>query len=165
MARSLTLERPAHYVEERNEKFGFSLRVPPSWKSTRSFSGGGTFVTQYTSPPFGVERGQTIHASLTLTVETAPGDGGVDAFYHGLLEKLGDAYTVLSHRPWRRGYIDVLHSETPVAVSRSKRYFLTSGGRAYGLACDGRDDIYPRFSRWCDVVASTLKVGPELTSP
>jgi hypothetical protein len=89
----------------------------------------------------------------------------VDAFYHHLLAKLGDAYTVLSHRPWGGGYVDVLHSETPVAVSRSKRYFLASGGRAYGLACDGRDDIYPRLSRWCDVIASTLEVGPEAAAP
>ena len=165
MARSLTLERPALYAEERNDKLGFSLRVPPSWRSTHTFSGGGTFVKQYTSPAFGAEKKQTVHASLTLTVEPAPGDGSADAYEKATMDKLGEAFVMLSHAPWRDGYVDVLHSETPMAVSRSKRFYRTAGGRGYSLALEARDDIYPRVSRWCDMIAATLKVGPEVTAP
>src|SRR6266508_2902818 len=64
MARSLTLERPAEYAEERSDKFGFALRVPPSWRQARSFSSGSTFLQQYTSPAFGTDKRQTVHASL-----------------------------------------------------------------------------------------------------
>ncbi|HUG54305.1 MAG TPA: hypothetical protein VMR21_11920, partial [Vicinamibacteria bacterium] len=165
MARSLTLERPALYPEERNERFAFSLRVPPSWRSTRTFSSGGTYLEQYTSPAVGVDRRQTVHASLTLTVEPAPGDGSVEAYYRATMDKLGEAYAVLAHTPWRGGYVDVLHSETPVAVSRAKRFYRTAGGRGYLLALDARDDVYPRVSRWADMIASTLEVGPEATGP
>ena len=165
MARSLTLERPARYPEERNEKFAFALRVPPSWKATRTFSGGGTFVSQYTSPAFGAEKRQTVHASLTLTVEPIGGDGSVDAYYHATMDKLGDAFAVLSHAAWRGGYADVLHMETGVAESRGKRFYRAADGRGYGLAFDARDDIYPRVSRWCDMIAATLKVGSEVTAP
>jgi len=165
MARSLTLERPALYAEERDDKLGFSLRVPSSWRATRTFSGGGTFVKQYTSPAFGAEKQQTVHASLTLTVEQAPGDGSAEAYQKATMDKLGEPFVVLTHTAWRDGYVDVLHSETPVAVSRSKRFYRTAGQRGYSLALEARDDIYPRVSRWCDMIAATLKVGPEVTAP
>jgi len=163
MARSLTLERPARYEEEKNDKFGFALRVPPSWRSTRSFASGNTFLRQYTSPPFGADKAQTVHASLTLTAEPAEGD--VEAYYKAAMDKAGDTVTVLGHTPWRGGYVDVVHSETPVAVTRARRYFRVADGRGYTLACDARDDIYSRVWRWCDMIASTLKIGPETTAP
>jgi hypothetical protein len=165
MARSLALERPALYPEERNPALAFSLRVPPSWRSTRTFSGGGTFVKQYTSPAFGAEKQQTVHASLTLTVEPAPGDGSAEAYRKATMDKLGEAFVVLTHAPWRDGYVDVMHSETPVAVSRSRRYYRTAGGRGYSLALEARDDIYPRVWHWCDMIAATLEVGPEVSGP
>jgi hypothetical protein len=34
------------------------------------------------------------------------------------------------------------------------------GGRAYGLTFEAREDVFPRVSRWCDLVAGTLRVGP-----
>jgi hypothetical protein len=165
MANSLTLERPRHYTVERNDKMAFVLRVPPSWKSSRSFSGGGTYLQQWTSPPLAAEKGQAVHASLTLNVEPAPGDGSIDAFYTATLQKLGEAYTVLSHQPWGNGYVDVMHSETQVAVTRGKRFLRVAGGRGYSLVCDGRDDVYGRASRWCDMIASTLRVGSEAGQP
>ena len=165
MARSLTLERPALYPEDRNDKFGFSVRVSPSWRSTRTFTSNGTFLEQFTSPAFGADKRQTVHASLTLTVEPAPGDGSVEAYYKATMDKLGDTVVVLSHAPWAGGYVDVLHSETPVAVSRGKRFYRAAGGRGYVLALDARDDIYPRASHWCDMIAGTLRVGPEVTGP
>jgi hypothetical protein len=161
MANSLTLERPRHYTEERNPKMAFVLRIPPSWKSSRAFGGDGTLLQQWTSPALAAEKGQTVHASLTLNVEPAPGDGSIDTFYTATLQKLGEAYTVLSHQPWESGYVDVMHSETQVAVSRSKRFLKVADGRAYSLVCDGRDDVYGRVSRWCDIIATTLKVGSE----
>jgi hypothetical protein len=165
MLRSFSLERTALYAEERNEKFLFALRVPPSWRSTRSFASADTFLSQYTSPAMGVDKKQTVHASLTLTVEPVGGDGSVDTYYKTTMAKLGDTVVALSHTPWRGGYVDVLHSETPVAVTRGKRYFRTAFGRGYTLACEGRDDIYPRVSRWCDMIAGTLDVGPEVKRP
>ena len=165
MLRSFVLERTALYPEERNEKFGFSLRVPPRWSSARTFASADTFLQQYTSPAFGTDKKQTVHASLTLTVEPVGGDGSVDTYYKTTMAKLGDTVVALSHTPWRGGYVDVLHSETPVAVTRGKRYFRTAFGRGYTLACEGRDDIYPRVSRWCDMIAGTLDVGPEVKRP
>jgi hypothetical protein len=165
MTRSLTLERPALYPEEKSDKFGFALRVPPSWPSTRSFSSGNTLLQQYTSPAFGTDKRQTVHASLTLTVEPAGNEGNVDAYYKATMDKAGDTVSVLSHAPWRGGYVDVVHSETPVAVTRARRYFRVAGGRGYTLACDARDDIYPRVSRWCDMIAATLRIGPEVQAP
>ena len=162
MAGSLTLERPARYPEEKNDKFAFSLRVPPSWPSTRSFASGNTFLQQYTSPAFGTDKKQTVHASLTLTVEPAE---EVAAYYKATMDKAGDTVSVLTHASWRGGYADVLHSETPVAVTRARRYYRVADGRGYTLACDARDDIYSRVWRWCDMIASTLKIGPEAKAP
>jgi len=56
----------------------------------------------------------------------------------------------------------VLWVETPMAVSRAKRFYRLVEGRGYALAFEARDDIYPRVSRWCDMIASTLKVGSEV---
>jgi hypothetical protein len=162
MVRSLTLERPYRYPEEKNDKFAFSLRAPPSWTSTRSFASGTTFLRQYTSPAFGADKAQTVHASLTLTVEPAE---DVEAYYKATVDKAGDTVSVLSHAPWRGGYADVLHSETPVAVTRARRYYRVADGRGYTLACDARSDIYTRVWRWCDMIAATLKIGPEIKAP
>jgi hypothetical protein len=163
MMKSFSLERPALYPEDRNEKFAFSIRVPPSWRSARTFSSAGTHLQQHTSPAFGTDKRQTVHASLTLTVEPAGAD--VDSYYKTTMSKLGDTVVAISHTPWRGGYVDVLHSETPVAVTRGKRYYRVADGRGYTLACEGRDDIYPRVSRWCDMIAGTLDVGPEVKRP
>jgi hypothetical protein len=163
MTRSLTLERPALYAEEKNDKFGFAMRVPPSWPSSRSFASGNTLLQQYTSPAFGTDKRQTVHASLTLTAEPAAVD--LEAYYKATMDKAGDTVSVLSHTPWRGGYVDVVHSETPVAVTRAKRYYRVADGRGYTLACDARDDIYPRVSRWCDMIAATLRIGAEVKAP
>jgi hypothetical protein len=162
MERSFTLERPETYPEVRNDKLRFSLRVPPSWRSTRSFSGGGTYLTQFTSPPLAADRRETVHASLTLTVEPLPASVTVDGFYDEAVRKLGDPFKVLSHTPWNGGYADVLWVETPMAVSRNKRFYRMAEGRGYTLAFEARDDAYPRVVKWCDMIASTLKVGSEV---
>jgi hypothetical protein len=166
MERSLTLERPELYPETRNDKFRFSIRMPPSWRSTRTFSGGGTYLTQFTSPPMGADRSrQTVHTSLTLTVEPMPPNATIDGFHTEAMRKLGEPFKTLSHTPWNGGYADVLWVETPMAVSRSKRFYRLATGRGYTLAFEARDDIYPRVSKWCDIIASTLKVGPEVGPP
>jgi hypothetical protein len=162
MERSFTLERPATYPEVRNDKLRFSLRVPPSWRSSRSFSGGGTYLTQFTSPPLAADRRETVHASLTLTVEPLPSGVTVDGFYDEAVRKLGDPFKVLSHTPWNGGYADVVWVETPMAVSRNKRFYRMAEGRGYTLAFEARDDAYPRVVKWCDMIASTLKVGSEV---
>jgi hypothetical protein len=163
MERSFTLERPETYPEVRNDRFGFSVRVPPSWRSSRTFSGSGTYLTQFTSPPLAADRGrQTVHASLTLIVEPVAAGATVDGFYNEAVRKLGDPFKVLSHAPWNGGYADVLWVETPMAVSRNKRFYRMAGGRGYTLAFEARDDVYPRVAKWWDMIASTLKVGSEV---
>jgi hypothetical protein len=165
METSLTLERPALYPEHRNDKLGFSIRVPSSWPVNRSFSGGGTYLMQFTSPALGVERRQIIHGSLTLTVEPAPGDGSLEAFYGAIRDRLGEPFRVLSHASWKDGYVDLERTETPVTVSRLKRFYRVHEGRGYTLAFEARDDVFHRASRWCDIIATTLKIGTEVTQP
>jgi len=166
MERSFTLERPETYPEMRNDKLRFAIRVPASWRNSRTFSGGGTYLTQFTSPALGADRSrQTVHASLTLTVEPLPAGATVDDFYNEAMRKLGEAFKVLSHTPWNGGFADVLWVETPMAVSRNKRFYRLAEGRGYVLAFEARDDAYPRVSKWWDMIASTLKVGPEVGPP
>ncbi|HVR72500.1 MAG TPA: hypothetical protein VMT87_16820 [Vicinamibacteria bacterium] len=165
MEKSLAPERPERYPEHRNEKLGFSVRVPGSWGTTRNFSGGGTFLMQFTSPALGAENGQTVHAALTLTSEAAPGDGSLDAFYGAIRSRLGEPFRVLNHTAWNDGYMDVERAETPMAVSRVKRFYRVHQGRGYTLAFEAREDVFHRVSRWCDIIAATLAVGPEVTQP
>ena len=56
MEPSLTLERTALYPVLRDKDFAFALRLPPSWRETRRFAGGGTLLLQYTSPPVAADR-------------------------------------------------------------------------------------------------------------
>lgn len=163
MEASLTLERTALYPVLRDKNFAFSLRLPPSWREARRFSGGGTLLLQYTSPPVGADRGgQTVHASLTVTVEPLGAGGNLDTLYEASRAKLGDAFPLLSHGPWPpNGYVDVMRSETPVTVSRVKRFYRAQDGRGYALTFETREDVFPRVSRWYDLIASTFKAGPE----
>jgi hypothetical protein len=162
MEKTLTPERPEAYPEHRNDNLGFSVRVPDSWKTTRNFSGGGTYLMQFTSPALGAESGQTVHATLTLTSEAAPGDGSLDAFYKAIRARLGEPFRVMSHAPWKDGYVDVERSESPLSVSRVKRFYRVHAARGYTLAFEARDDVFHRVSRWCDIIAATLAVGPEV---
>jgi hypothetical protein len=165
MEESLVLERPRSYPEHRNEKLGFSIRVPASWKTTRNFSGGSTYLMQFTSPALGAENGQTVHAALTLTSEAAPGDGSLDVFYRAIRGRLGEPFRVTRHEPWRDGYVDVERAESQMAVSRVKRFYRVHGGRGYTVAFEAREDVFHRVSRWCDIIAETLAVGPEMAPP
>ena len=163
METSLTLERTALYPVLRDKDFGFALRLPSSWRETRRFSGGGTLLLQYTSPPVAADRGgQTVHASLTVTAEPLGPGGSLESLYEASRAKLGDAFPLLSHAPWPpNGYVDVMRSETPVTVSRVKRYYRASSGRGYALTFEAREDVYPRVSKWYDLIASTFEAGPE----
>ena len=166
MAKSLNLERLGAYPEQPYPTFSFSVRVPPSWRESRHFGGGGTLLLQYTSPALAVDKDlQTAHASLTLTVEPIPGAGTLDAFYEGTRQKLGSNFQVLTHEAWRGGYADVMRTETPMAVSRVKRFYRAQEGRGYSLTFEAREDVYPRVSRWYDIIASGLKIGPEMQNP
>ena len=157
------LERWALYTEDRNDAFGYSLRVPPSWKTARSFSGGGTYLKQYTSPVLGIDKGsQTVHASLTVTAEPLPAGATLESYYAAANAKHGEAFQLISHSPWKDGYVDLLRTETPMAESRGKRYYRVAGGRGYTLAFEARADVYPRVSRWCDMIAASFKAGPEM---
>ena len=130
MMRSFSLERWALYTEERNDDFRYSLRVPPTWKSTRTFSGGGTFLKQFTSPALGMDKGgQTAHASLTITVETVPAGSTVDAFHKATQAKLGENFQLLSHTAVEgRLRRPAAHGDPDGGVARQA--LLPRGGRA-----------------------------------
>jgi len=165
MERSLSLERPASYTLHSHPKFSFSLRVPPSWRQARHLSGRDNFLQQFRSPPLLVEKGQTVHASLTVTVEPVPGGGDLEDYYKAIRDKQGESFQLLNHSPWQDGYLDVLRTETPVAISRVKRFYRASNGRGYSLTFEARDDAYLRVSRWYDLIAGTFRLGPEAGQP
>jgi len=109
--------------------------------------------------------GQTVHGSLTLTVEPTPADGGLDGFYNATRTKQGEAFQIVSHAPWKDGYLDVLYSETPIAESRVRRYYRVDGARGYSLTFEAREDVYPSVYQWCDIIAGTLRIGNEMRQP
>jgi hypothetical protein len=163
MAASLLIEPPSEYLLSTNPDYGFSLRLPASWRETRRFSGGGAYLLQFRSPALAADRDrEAVHASLTLSVEPLPAGTDLDAYYDATRRKLGDAYQILAHGRWQAGYVDLLRTETPVAVSRLKRFYRTEGARGYSLSFEARDDVFPRVSRWCDSVASTFRTGGEV---
>jgi len=159
MLSSFSLERPALYTAEGDDRFGYELRVPPSWERSRRFTSGDQLFVQYRSPAISVDpQQQTVHAALTLSVEPAP-EGGLDAYYEAARLRLGDAQPVISHVEWRGGYVDVMRAESAMTVSRVRRFYFAAGGRGYSLSCEAREDVQQRVFRWCDLIASTLEVG------
>jgi hypothetical protein len=159
MERSLTLEKPAEYGQFRQDRQGFAIRVPASWSRGQNFSAGGTYLIQFISPALAADERQTQHASLTVTVEQAPGDGSLDSYYSAVRQRLGEANKLLTEVSWRGGRVAMFRLETPLAASRVKRYFWTSGPRGYTVACEAREDVFLRATRWCDVITSTLEIG------
>jgi hypothetical protein len=157
IAASLTLERAEGYPETRDAEYGFSIRTPPSWKLSRRFSGQGSLLVQFTSPSLMIDKGgQTVHASLTLSVEPAAADAGAQGYYDATRLKLGDAFKILSHGPWRTGFVDEMKTETPISASRVKRFYDAAGARGYSLTFEAREDVFGRASAWCDLIASTF---------
>jgi hypothetical protein len=155
---SLTVERPDRYPVTSWKAQNASLGLPPSWRETRRFSGGGTLVTSYVSPPLAVDKGrQTVHASLSVTFEAVPEGGGLAEYYEATRRRLGENFQVTSHAAFRGGYVDVMRTETPVSVAYVKRFYFARDGKGCSLSFEARDDIFPRTSRWADFIASTLK--------
>jgi hypothetical protein len=160
---SFALERPELYPVTEWEEYGVALGVPDSWRETRQFSGRETLLVQFTSPALSIQRdsGQTVHASLTVTVEKVPPDADVEAFYQAMRARLGENLRVLSHDSWgESGLVDVMRTETSVAVSYVKRFFRVEGDRGVSLAFEARDDVFWRADPWADIIASTLQVAP-----
>jgi hypothetical protein len=160
---SFTIERPERYPVHAWKEFGVSLGVPDSWKQTRQFSGGGTMLIQFASPPLALEKRQTINAALSVTLERAP-QGGVLEYYEATRRKLGDNYAVASHQAVKGGFVDVMRTETPLASSYIKRYYFAEGGRACSLSFEAREDVFAHASRWADAIASTLRLGATATA-
>ena len=159
---SLTIERPDLYpVTAVEGAAGVARASPTSWRETRRFSGGGTLLAQYVSPALAVDKGrQTVHASLSVTFEAVPGGRRPDAVLRGdppqaRRELPGDRATPT----FKGGYVDVMRTETPVAVSLVKRFYFAEGGRGCSLSFEAREDVFPRASRWADYIASTLRLG------
>ena len=165
MAGSLTLERVDTYREVKDPRFRFAIRIPPSWAEARRLGGGKTTLIQFASPPLAADKGgQTVHASLTVAAEEIGGDGKLETFYDNTRLKLGSAFEILGHKPWRGGFADEMGAETSMSASRSKRFYLAADGRGYSLAFEAREDVFARVSRWCDLIAETFKVGAEAGS-
>jgi hypothetical protein len=161
---SLRLERPASYPEQRDTRFAYALRIPPSWKPGRSLSTSDRLVTQHMSPPLAADaEGRTAHASLSVTVEAVPAPGALDDYYRSTRQLLGGSFRLSDHVRWRDGYADVMVTETPLSVSRLKRYYRVANGRGYSLSFEARDDVFHGVAAWFDQIAETLKVGPELS--
>jgi len=159
IAATLALERPKLYRLAKDDAFGLSIGIPPSWRESRRFASRDTLLLQFQSPPLAMEGGgQTVHASLAVTVEPAPEPDDLDAYYDATLKKLGDAFKVLSHEPWSagRGYVDVMMVESAVSESRIKRFFAVRGSRAYSISLEAREDVFPRVQRWADFIASSF---------
>ena len=161
---SFILERPELYPEQRFGAFGVSLGVPESWRETRQFSGRGTLLVQFTSPVLAVQSSQTVHVSLTMTVEQIPDGEGIELYYETTRARLGGNLRVLSHAEWNDGYVDVMRSETSLAVSYIKRFYRAAGRRGVSLAFEGRDDVFWRVDSWADLIASTLQIAPTAES-
>ena len=160
MMATFTVERPAAYGVHKNTRFGYSLRLPPSWKQSHTLSNAEMSMVQFLSPALGVDRdGSTVHASLTVTAEPLP-KGGLEGFYAATRRKLGDAYRVRRHVDWSGGYADLESIETGVAQSDAKRFYRVSADRGYTLVFEVREDVFHRVSAWCDLIASTFEVVP-----
>ena len=159
---SLTIERPDLYPVTAFKDQRASLGLPASWRETRRFSGGGTLVANYVSPPLAVDRGgQAVHASLSITFEAVPEGGGLAEYYEATRRRLGQNFQVRSHASFKNGYVDTMRTETPVAVSFVKRFSFAEGGRGCSLSFEAREDVFPRASRWADYIVSTLRLdGP-----
>ena len=157
---SLTVERPDLYPVTEFKAQQASLGMPPSWRETRRFSGGGSLVANYVSPPLAVDTGgQAIHASLAVTFEAVPEGGGLNEYYTATRRRLGDNFQVRSHASFRGGYVDIMRTETPVQASFVKRYYFANAGRGCSLNFEAPEDIFPRTSRWADYIVSTLRFG------
>jgi hypothetical protein len=158
---SLTIERPDLYPVQEWKEQNASLGIPHSWRENRRFSGGGTLLVQYVSPPLAVvEKGRdTVHASLTVTFESVPDGGSLSSFHEASRRRLGDNFQVASHSAFKGGYVDVMRTETPVAVNVVKRFYFAEGGRGCTLAFEAPEDVFPRVSRWAEFIASTLRLG------
>jgi len=157
---SLTIERPDLYPVTEFKDQRASLGLPASWRETRRFSGGGTLVANYVSPPLAVDKGgQAVHASLAVTFEAAPEGGGLAEYYETTRRRLGENFQVRSHASFKGGYVDTMRTETPVAVSFVKRFYFAEGGRGCSLSFEAREDLFPRASRWADYIVSTLRFG------
>jgi hypothetical protein len=116
-------------------------------------------LVQFASPPLGMDRLQTIHAALSVTLERLPAGSGLQQYYDATRQKLGDNFAVSSHQAFRGGFVDVMKTETPLAVSYIKRYYFAREGVACSLSFEAREDVFPRAARWADYIASTLRLG------
>jgi hypothetical protein len=160
MYSSLTVERPDLYPVTEFKGQQASLGIPSSWRETRRFSGGGTLVANYVSPPLAVDTGgQAVHASLAVTFEAVPESGGLEQYYEATRRRLGENFQVRSHASFKGGYVDTMRTETPVQVSYVKRYSFADAGRGCSLSFEAREDVFPRASRWADYIVSTLRFG------
>jgi len=164
---SFTFERPERYPRHEWKERKASLGIPESWRETRTFSGGGTLLAQYVSPALAADKGRggTVHASLSVTLEKVADGGGLDPYYQSTRARLGENFQVVSHAAFKGGYVDVMRTETPVAMSYVKRYYFAEGDRGCSLSFEAREDVFQRASRWADYIASTVRFGDANADP
>lgn len=164
MFASLNLERPASYPEQRDARFAYALRLPPSWQQGRRLVSGDRLAAQHLSPPLAADRdGRTVHASLTVSVDRLGAAGSLDDYYRATRTLLGQSFQILDHVRWRDGYADVMKTETPLATSRLRRYYRVADGRGYSLLFEAREDVFQDVVAWFELIAGTFRIGSELT--
>jgi hypothetical protein len=100
-----------------------------------------------------------VHASLAVTLEKVEDGGGLEPYYLATRKRLGENFQVVSHASFKGGYVDVMRTETPIAISYIKRFYFAEAGRACSLSFEAREDVFLRTSRWADYIASTLHFG------
>jgi hypothetical protein len=159
MWKSFALERPDLYPRQNWRGSTVTLGVPPSWRETQRFSGRGKVLVHFASPALAVDDGQAVGASLTITVEPLAAGGTVQTYYDATRTGLGENFVVISHDAWNDGLVDVMRTETPLAVTYVKRFYRTAGDQACSLAFEARDDVFWRVDGWADLIASTLDMG------
>ena len=156
---SLTIERPDRYPVTEWKDQQASLGIPESWRETRRFSGGGTLLVQYVSPPLAVDKGrETVHASLSVTFEAVPDGGGLARVLRG--DPPQARRQLPGDEPRRPSRAATWTSCAPRRRWRStfvKRFYFAQGGRGCSLSFEAREDVFPRASRWADFIASTLR--------
>ena len=161
MEQSFTLERRALYTEERERRVRASPCACRRPGGRRARSRRRHLPQAVHEPALGMDKGgQTVHASLTLTVEHVPAGGD----RRRLLP--GDAGEARRDLPAPEPHpVEGRLRRRRCARRRRWRSRAASAsiacaeGRGYTLAFEARDDVYPRVSRWCDMIAATLEGG------
>jgi hypothetical protein len=162
---SVSLEKAADWPEERFG--GMVARAPSVWSRGSRFSNATKAMMQFKSLPLAVDKGtDTIHGFVTLSKESVPAPGDLEAFRKLLKDRATDTVVVMEHLPWAPlgsaddalGYADYLRSGTTLSATRSRRFVTVRNGVGLILSCEARADAFDRLEPWCQRMAETVRL-------